>query len=245
MKRKQEPWKIPAMGPAPNPKLKEIDPEGYGEARAGVLQCRLDTTNDESKSRDLIDFLDSLLEDRDWELFPLDKNKKPLARSFSDWVLMISGYDLDEIYKLILTFLPDDALRELRSRIAEVDGDLVRPGAPEGNQNASKGEEETNTDMISNCSEGRNYSHGTSSSYLLRRIARKANGNPKKNIPPDPFFKEILTRYEKKGFSSVRAAAIAAGIIHVPTPYEAAQKAYSKLTEAEREQFRRWLDHLA
>ena len=63
---------------------------------------------------------------------------------------------------------------------------------------------------------------GTSKSYFLRRLARDAP--------------EILDQYEAGEHKSARAAAIAAGIVKVPTPYEAALKAALKLGETERQQ---------
>jgi hypothetical protein len=64
----------------------------------------------------------------------------------------------------------------------------------------------------------------TSQKRLLRRLARHA---PK-----------ILDRYEQGEFKSVRAAAIAAGIVKVPTSLELLQKTWNKATEAERAAFR-------
>ena len=65
---------------------------------------------------------------------------------------------------------------------------------------------------------------GTSQSYLLRAIARRA---------PD-----VLTAYEQGKFKSVRAAAIAAGIIKVPTPLDQLRKDWKKASAAEQETFR-------
>jgi hypothetical protein len=56
--------------------------------------------------------------------------------------------------------------------------------------------------------------HGTSSDYLLRRMLR--------DCP------EYVARYERGEFPSVRAAAIAAGIVKVPSAEEKAVKAFRK-----------------
>jgi hypothetical protein len=56
-------------------------------------------------------------------------------------------------------------------------------------------------------------------------------------MPPD--IAEALARGEYK---SARAAGIAAGIVNVPTPLQTAQKAFSKLSRREREQFLDWLE---
>lgn len=65
---------------------------------------------------------------------------------------------------------------------------------------------------------------GTNPSYLKARIARDF---PEINI---------------ESFPSVRAAAIEAGIVKVPTNLEKAQKAFLKLTDGEREAFAEWID---
>jgi hypothetical protein len=61
---------------------------------------------------------------------------------------------------------------------------------------------------------------GRGASYLTRRIARDA---------PD-----ILEQMKAGEFPSVRQAAIAAGIVKVPTPLEAAMKAARKLNAIDR-----------
>jgi len=71
---------------------------------------------------------------------------------------------------------------------------------------------------------------GTSQEYLLRRLAR---------THPD-----ILDAYERGDYPSVRQAAIAAGIVKVPTSLDQLQKLWAKATEEERANFLAWLsDH--
>jgi hypothetical protein len=70
-------------------------------------------------------------------------------------------------------------------------------------------------------------SRGTQAAYLARRLNRD---HP-----------EIADRFAKGAYRSVRAAAIAAGILTPPTPLALAQRAYRRLTAEEREQFARWL----
>jgi hypothetical protein len=65
---------------------------------------------------------------------------------------------------------------------------------------------------------------------LLRRLARDH---------PD-----ILKRYERGEFKSVRAAAIAAGIIKPPTLFERFEKLVAKMSDAERRRAHRHLDQL-
>jgi hypothetical protein len=71
---------------------------------------------------------------------------------------------------------------------------------------------------------------GTQSAYLTARIARDR---------PD-----ILEGMTAGWFPSVRAAAIEAGIIKVPTSTERAQKAFLKLSTDEREAFLNWISEL-
>ena len=64
--------------------------------------------------------------------------------------------------------------------------------------------------------------------YLTARIARDR---------PD-----ILEEMKAGKYRSVRAAAIDAGIVKVPTSLENAQKAFSKLSKTERRTFIKWID---
>lgn len=64
---------------------------------------------------------------------------------------------------------------------------------------------------------------GTSAAYLLRRLARLGD--------------DWMERYEAGEFSSVRQAAIAAGIVKVPTALDRLLKLWAKATPAERKQF--------
>ena len=65
---------------------------------------------------------------------------------------------------------------------------------------------------------------GNSAIYQLRRIARDA---------PD-----IYEAFKQGEFQSVRQAAIAAGVVRVPTPYEQVLKLLPKLSTGEREQLK-------
>ena len=68
---------------------------------------------------------------------------------------------------------------------------------------------------------------GTRKSYLLRRLARD--------------YPDILDGWERQEYPSVRQAAIAAGIVKVPTPLEAVQKAISRLSEDDHRALILWL----
>jgi hypothetical protein len=86
----------------------------------------------------------------------------------------------------------------------------------------------TRTDKLEStsllCNEVR---QGNAASYLARRIARER---------PD-----ILERMKKGEFESVRAAAIEAGIIKVPTLFDQTKKLYLKLSAAEKRRFKEWM----
>lgn len=74
---------------------------------------------------------------------------------------------------------------------------------------------------------------GNSQSYLAARLKRDLD-DPKK-IAPD-----VSARIKAGEFSSVRAAAIAAGIVKVKTPLQQIQHLWPKLTADERLTFLRW-----
>jgi hypothetical protein len=69
---------------------------------------------------------------------------------------------------------------------------------------------------------------GTDPAYLVSRLKRDAP--------------EVAERLADGEFRSVRAAAIEAGIVKVPTVFERVQKLLPKLTDAERQQLRDMLD---
>lgn len=64
---------------------------------------------------------------------------------------------------------------------------------------------------------------GTGSSYLLRRLARLGG--------------DWMDRYEAGEFASVRQAAIAAGIVKVPSVLDQLRKLWAKASEADRRAF--------
>jgi hypothetical protein len=72
--------------------------------------------------------------------------------------------------------------------------------------------------------------HGTGAAYLVRRLKRDA-----------PAIASQLARGE---FRSVRAAALAAGLIQPPDPVAAIQRAYARLTPEQQRDIRKWLAEL-
>lgn len=63
--------------------------------------------------------------------------------------------------------------------------------------------------------------------YLAGRIKRLAAKGDERAI-------EVAAKIEAGGYASMRAAAIAAGVLKVPTPVERARRAFARLTEEER-----------
>ena len=114
----------------------------------------------------------------------------------------------------------DEVLREVGWSAAEQtrrwrdQGPLAKPGAPAGNTNAAKGKENKG-DNVTFESE-----RGNQASYLARRLLRDAP--------------EVFARLEAGEFPSVRQAAIAAGIVKVPTAIEKAAEVVARLSDAER-----------
>jgi hypothetical protein len=72
-------------------------------------------------------------------------------------------------------------------------------------------------------------SGGTGSAYLLRRLARLGD--------------DWMDRYEAGEFSSVRQAAIAAGIVKVPSVLDKLRTLWAKATEADRRTFMDEVSH--
>lgn len=100
---------------------------------------------------------------------------------------------------------------------------IAKPvGAPEGNKNSPtgrKGKQVIKADNISIDSgpseKPSREGYGTRAEYLAARIKRDAP--------------EVAARVEAGEFKSIRAAAIEAGIVKVPTPEQKAEKAIAKL----------------
>jgi hypothetical protein len=92
---------------------------------------------------------------------------------------------------------------------------------------AQRGREEKKTVVPgkhhSSLSDNEEATQGTSSSYLLRRLARLGD--------------DWMDRYEAGEFASVRQAAIAAGIVKVPSVLDQLRKLWAKASEADRRTF--------
>ena len=104
-----------------------------------------------------------------------------------------------------------DRLRKIRRRIKKLDGKTI---------NAANGPVAKDLDIIQVSVNG---GGGTSADYLTARLKRDHD--------------DIFQRLAAGEFSSVRKAAIAAGIVKVATVLDVLEKAWSKATAAERATF--------
>ena len=210
MKQVIEPIQVSARTPPPSERLKQRDPDAYYQSLAGVLKSRVNLHNSVGEVTELISHLKRLVEEEAWEHFPVN----PKTRNFSEYVITITGYRLSDILNSVEALLEDDeAIRELRAIEGKADGALIQAGG-------DRRSEDFKRDNITLESPAR----GTSSAYLLRRMAREDKEN-KTNY---------LDRYEAGEFPSVRQAAIAAGIVKEKTPLEKIQALLPKLTPEER-----------
>lgn len=169
-------------------------------------------------ARQFAEMLLMVLERSYWRKFKIQV-KTYENSSFTEWVTSHPpkglGATIQEVDEALANAGHKEALARFRAEVAQ------REVAPGDEMEVKRGRPENGV-SVTPLEKG-----GHRSSNLLRRIARS---HP-----------EILSRYEQGDFPSVRQAAIAAGIIKVPTAYEKAQKAYEKLSEEDREQFKKWL----
>jgi hypothetical protein len=103
---------------------------------------------------------------------------------------------------------------------AKAEGPLAKPGNPTGHNQHTPEEERKGADGT--------VPHGSNqASYLARRLLRDAP--------------EIFAELEHGEHKSVRAAAIAAEIVKVPSALEVAQRAFLKLSVREKHESGTWL----
>lgn len=123
------------------------------------------------------------------------------------------GYESDVIDRIIKE-------RESAQTIAaKLDGKTVNAGPGPLTQ-----EEKANGHIVPIKSDG---AHGNAADYLARRIKRDAP--------------EVFSRLEQGEYRSVRAAAIDAGIVRVPTALQELQRIWRKASVEERRAFHDWL----
>lgn len=135
--------------------------------------------------------------------------------------MILNGYELDpEEVNLALSWLKIVSPEDVISYQDAVDMGRTlrdRPGAPEGSRNNPMGRAGKTNCVINTISKK---GHGsTNTPYLTARLKRD---NP-----------EILEKYKQGEFPSVRQAAIAAGIVNVPTALERVFKLLPKLSKEE------------
>ena len=104
-----------------------------------------------------------------------------------------------------------DRLRKIRRRIKKLDGKTI---------NAANGPVPSNLDIV----KVSGFGAGNAADYLTARLKRDHD--------------DIFQRLEAGEFSSVRKAAIAAGIVKVATVLQRLLKLWEKATEAERRKFK-------
>lgn len=125
------------------------------------------------------------------------------------------GCDINRLIRLCDT--NSEAQLWLRSELAGSQAVTVKQGKPK---------KESNVYNINILPTKRG---GTGAPYLLRRLAKTQPA--------------IVKRYEAGEFPSVRAAAIEAGIIKIPSAIDVAVKAYLKLSTPDRSKFANRIKH--
>lgn len=148
-----------------------------------------------------------------WEASPSPWEVWPEGKPFGtpdDYFLAVTGIQWPALVNMLYEFVPPT---ELNATLARAQKEHRGQG--------------TRTDQlpynIRKSSDGGG-DGGTSAAYLLRRLARE--------------HADVLDAYERGEFSSVRAAAKAAGIVKDPTPLRLLQKAWAKASAEERAAFR-------
>jgi hypothetical protein len=204
------------LGPA------EDAPAG-SSAWAERISKRLQTTTD-SLSRDTVHHLERCIrqiwetQPRPWEVWP---EGSPL-KTPDDYCKAVTGHP----WKALISIVKEMGGEQLR--FEEMLGELARAQAKHRKRGRPK---EQKPYVVRNISE-KGGDGGNSSGYLLRRLSRD---HP-----------EVLQRYERREFKSVRAAAKAAGIMKTKTPFEMIKtlitKHSSKLSDDEREELRQMLE---
>lgn len=152
-----------------------------------------------------------IVEERLWAT-RLDKSGKPFA-SFEAFVTarLWHGLEIKDMGTLLMYLKESpDVVRIVQGEV----GALGEVGAPEGHVGRNQYSANVDNINISNPTKG-----GTDPTYLLARMKRDA---------PD-----VAQDYLDGKHKSIRAAAIVAGIIKVPSNYEQAIKAIGKLTPDE------------
>ncbi len=138
------------------------------------------------------------------------------CRSFEDFCRDKLGQTLDEVEQIVT------GVKVLQSqgatKITRDDAKAAYSTARKVYEHGGERKQDNNVILV----------QGNSTSYLAGRIKRDH---------PD-----IEKRIKAGEFKSMRAAAIAAGIVKVPTAYEQVCKGWNKLNASEKRRFRLWID---
>jgi hypothetical protein len=143
-----------------------------------------------------------------WDVWP---EEKPL-RTPDDYFQAVTGHSWKTLEQLLTDFGEKQkgvTVRNVRVQLATAQAKHRKQGA----------RTDQHVDNINKLKRG-----GDGAQYLLRRLAREKP--------------EILAAYERGDFKSVRAAAIAAGIVTLPTPLDQLRKDWKKASPREQETFR-------
>jgi len=183
----------------------------WAERMSNRLQLQASTVNTETGFylKETVEKINSV-EPRPWKIWPKDK---PFGTQ-TDYFKAITGHSWETLEGLIKDFGDTGKLK-----VEKVRAELARDQVQWRKQGMNR-----NRDNITVLrGENDNKGGGTASEYLLRRLARE---HP-----------NILGAYERGEFKSVRQAAIAAGIVKVPTPLEQLRKDWKKASPEERQTF--------
>lgn len=142
------------------------------------------------------------------------------AEKYQIWV-PLKYASIDDMLQAEIGTDKQSAREKVQARAAEArrDGAMPKKEYGEGKPGPGRGNK---TDA-----DGNRFG-SNQASYLCRRLLRDA---------PD-----IFTALESGAYPSVRQAAIAAGIVKVPTPLQIAQKAFEKLSAKDRNVFLQYYD---
>lgn len=144
-----------------------------------------------------------------------------MGKPFSTWFALETTYHFATESCPELLKLPfGEAVSKYQEMVENLPPQPTKADAMMGNQNACKVKAvtENSSDNVRTVSE-----FGNKAEYLIRRLKRDA-----------PEIAKALARGEYK---SARAAAIAAGIVHPPTPYQILCRAWNKASKEEIDRF--------
>lgn len=163
--------------------------------------------------------IEALIKTREWEGVTNKVTGKPFASFYELATTKIPhGLGFDGVNRR-LTY--EDVIRYCRLQRSDVAKMLLLevPAAAGVGRPAKAGSDCKNVDNINILAKQRESNGGTDPLYLASRIKRDAP--------------EVAEAFERGEFGSVYAAAKAAGIIKVATPFERAMKSLTKLDQAE------------